>query len=211
MSWRRIIASYVPPTAYASRTRPALEGLGYRIIPAATRGRFDDDSWEPDVRIVDERHIDRIPEERYLPRTPVVLLTGSRPVRCQDPRAVGSVKRPAELGELYPLLQRALEDTPRRSARTPTQLPARCTYADRRWMGAVLSLSKDGCLFRTSEAMEPGMELSLLFPLPMGRMISTRAQVIRRLGENVGMRFKSPSPVLSEAVGEYIESRLATR
>ncbi len=42
---QRRIASYVPPQAYAPRVRAALEGLGYQIIPVATRGRFEDDSW----------------------------------------------------------------------------------------------------------------------------------------------------------------------
>lgn len=207
----RLIASYVPPQAYAPRVRAALEGLGYRIVPVATRGRFGDDSWEPQLRIVDERHIDRIPPEDYLPRTPVVVLTGGlRAAPCQDRRVVGSVPRPATLKDLYPLLQRALEDTPRSTARTPTELPGRCTQSDRRWMGAVVSLSERGCLFRTSEPLVVDQQLNLLFPLPMGQMVTARARVIGQQGPSVRMVFDKLAPPAREAVAHYVEGRLAT-
>jgi hypothetical protein len=206
---RRTLASYVPFNAFAPRTRGVLEGLGYRIVPVTTQGRFSDDRWEPDLRIVDERHLGKLPGESYLPRTPVILLTGSRPTAVQDPRVVGCVERPAAVGALYPLLQNALEPTPRRSVRAPTLLPARCTRADHRWSGAVLSLSREGCLFRTPEAMPPGLELNLSFPLPPGRMISTRARVLRQHGERVAMAFAHPPAQSTRAIEEYVESRLA--
>ena len=207
---RRTVASYVPPHAYAPRARGALAGLGYRIVPVTTQGRFADDRWEPDLRIVDERHLDKLPGENYLPRTPVIVLTGSQPRSFSDSRVVGCVERPAGIAALYPLLQKALEPTPRRSARVATLLPARCTRADRRWVGAVLSLSREGCLFRTLEAMPPGLELNLIFPLPLGRTVSTRARVLRQHGEQVGMAFSHPPAQTSRAISEYVESRLAS-
>jgi hypothetical protein len=209
-SWQRMIASYVPPRAYAPRTRAALEGLGYRIIPVATRGRFMDDSWEPSLRIVDERHVDRVPPEDYLPRTPIVLLTGDTPRRYSDCRVVGTVPRPAKLECLYPLLQRALEDTPRQAARAATLLPGRCTYDNRRSMGAVVSLSEGGCLFRTSDPLAADQPITLLFPLPLGTMISTRAHVIAQRGECVALAFDGVAPPAREAVAQYVEQRLAT-
>ena len=84
---------------------PSLSGLGYRIVPASTRGRFDDDSWKPDLRIVDERHVDRLPVENYLPRTPIIVLGSSERRTWQDPRVVGHLRRPADLNGLYPLIQ----------------------------------------------------------------------------------------------------------
>jgi hypothetical protein len=122
---------------------------------------------------------------------------------------IGCVERPARVDALYPLLQKALEPTPRRSARVATLLPARCTRADRRWAGAVLSLSREGCLFRTLEAMPPGLELNLIFPLPLGRMVSTRARVLRQDGEQVSMAFSHPPAQSSRAISEYVEGRLA--
>ena len=207
---QRRIASYVPPQAYAPRVRAALEGLGYEIIPVATRGRFEDDSWEPDLRIVDERHISRIPAEDYLPRTPVVLLASGDRAASRDRRVVGIVTRPATLTDLYPILQRTLEETPRIAARAPTELPGRCTHSDRRWMGAVISLSEKGCLFRTSETLEKDQRLNLLFPLPLGQMVTARARVIDQRGQSVGMVFDYMAPPIREAVAQFVEGRLAT-
>jgi hypothetical protein len=207
---KRQIASYVPPQAYAPRVRAALEGLGYQIVPVTTRGRFDDDSWVPDLRIVDERHIDRIPAEDYLPRTPVLLLTVGARATCRDRRVVGSVPRPAMLKDLYPILQQTLEDTPRVVARAPTELPGRCTQSDRRWMGAVVSLSERGCLFRTRELLATDQRLNLLFPLPLGQMVTARARVIGRQGQSVGLAFDEMAPPAREAVAQYVENRLAT-
>jgi hypothetical protein len=207
---QRRLASYVPPQAYARSVRAALEGLGYQIIPVATQGRFEDDSWEPDLRIVDERHIDRIPAEDYLPRTPVLLLTGQARVTSRDRRVVGSVPRPALLKDLYPILQQTLEETPRVAARAPTELPGRCSQSDRRWMGAVISLSEKGCLFRTSASLTTDQRLNLLFPLPMGQMVTARARVIGQQGPSVGMVFDDLAPPAREAVAHYVEHRLAT-
>ncbi len=206
---QRCLASYVAPQAYAPRVRAALESLGYEIIPVATRGRFEDDSWEPDLRIVDERHINRIPTEDYLPRTPVLLLTGAARATCRDRRVVGSVTRPALLRDLYPILQRTLEDTPRVAARAPTELPGRCTQSDRRWMGAVVSLSEKGCLFRTSQSLTTDQRLNLLFPLPRGQMITARARVIGQRGPSVGLVFDDMALPVREAVAHYVEERLA--
>jgi hypothetical protein len=206
----RRIASYVPPQAYGPRVRAALEGLGYQIIPVATRARFEDDSWEPDLRIVDERHLSRIPAEDYLPRTPVLLLTGENRGTWQDRRVIGSVCRPAMLKDVYPLLQRALETTPRIAARTPTELPGRCTHSDRRLMGAVVSLSEKGCLFQTNESLATDQRLNLLFPLPLGQMVTARARVISQHGPSVGLVFDNIAKPAREAVAQYVEERLAT-
>jgi hypothetical protein len=39
--------------------------------------------------------------------------------------------------------------------------------------------------------MTPGLEFNLLFPLPLGRMISTRARVLERPGARIGLAFSS--------------------
>jgi hypothetical protein len=208
--YRKIIASYVAPHAFAPRTRAALVGLGYRVVAASTRGRFDDTGWQPDLRIVDDRHFDKLPVENYLPRTPVIVLSGAKPRRWRDSRVVGEVPRPADLAEIYPLIQKALEENPRRAARTPTQLPARCTREDRRWMGAIVSLSSKGCAFRTNSDMSLGLDFNLLFPLPRGRMVSTRARAMYREGNELGIAFTNPPEPSSQAIAEFVTERLAT-
>lgn len=206
----RIIASYASPHAFAPRTRAALVGLGYRVIAASTRGRFDDDSWKPDLRVVDDRHFDKLPVEDYLPRTPVIVLGGNRPRVWRDSRVVGEIARPAALEEIYPLVQSALEDTPRHAARARTQLPARCTRADQRWMGAITSLSTTGCLFRTNAEFEAGVNCNLLFPLPRGRMIYTRARVRYQNGDWIGLSFCNPPEASTTAISDFVAERLAT-
>lgn len=205
----KVIASYVSPHAYAPRTRAALVGLGYRVIVAATRGRFGDDEWKPDLRIVDDRHFGKLPAENYLPRTPVIVLGGSRSRQWRDGRVVGEVPRPAALCDLYPLVQEALEETPRRAARAPTELPARCAQADQRWMGAIVWLSEGGCLFRTSADLTPDTDFNLLFPLPRGRMVHTRARVKNRVDDQVGIAFHDPPESSRRAISDFVAERLA--
>ena len=205
---RRVLASYVPPQALGPGTRQALEGLGYEIVPAATRGRFNDTSWNPDLRLVDDRHLDRLPGREN--RVPIIVLTGRRTGVIEDPRVAGIVAKPAEMATLYPLLQRALELHPRGAARAPTRIPARCTHADRRWTGDVLSLSQSGCLMRSRSKLEPGVEFNLIFPLPVGRMISTRARVLGRRGDCTGLAFQHPSESSLRAIAEYVQRRLVT-
>jgi hypothetical protein len=47
-------------------------------------------------------------------------------------------------------------------------------------------------------------------PLPLGRKLSTRACVVSQRGDLVAMKFTSPPGTIREAVGERVESRLAT-
>jgi len=207
-SSRRTIASYVPPQAFAPRARAALERLGYRIVPAVTRGRFADDSWAPDVRLVDECHLAYLPEGSA--SEPIIVLCEQRRRQFDDPRVAGVTRRPVEVGTLYPLLQKTLEKNPRQAARAPARIPARCTHADRRWTGAVLALSETGCLFQSQSDMTPGLEFNLLFPLPLGRVVSLRARVIGCHGERAGMAFPSLSPPAREAIADYVQRRLST-
>jgi hypothetical protein len=207
---RGTIASYVSPHAFAPRTRAALVGLGYSVVAASTRGRFGDDSWKPDLRIVDDRHFEKLPVENALRRTPVIVLTGEQSLELCNSQIVGEVARPAELAQLYPLIQKALEKHPRQAARAPTHLPGRCTRADRRWLGAIVSLSAKGCLFQTTSDMSPGLDFNLLFPLPRGRMVSTRARALNREGDQLGVAFTNPPDPSSHAIAEFVTERLAT-
>jgi hypothetical protein len=202
---RHRIASYVAPRVFAPGTRVALEGLGYRILAAATLGRFDDASWTPSLRIVDARYIERTPADG----APVVSVGAPRSGAAPRP-VVGCVTPPIEIAALYPLLQRALEPHPRRAPRVPARIPARCTRADRRFSGEVVSLSEAGCLLRTQSDVEPGLEFNLLFPLPLGRMISTRACVASVEGADLGLEFTGASPQARAAISDYVARRLAT-
>jgi hypothetical protein len=65
-------------------------------------------------------------------------------------------------------------------------------------------------LFRASESLETDQRLNLLFPLPMGQMITARARVIGQRGPSVGLVFDDMAPPVREAVAQYVEERLAT-
>jgi hypothetical protein len=158
---RGCIASYVGPHALAPHTRAALEGLGYSVVPAFSMGRFEDTSWTPVIRLVDERHLPKIPAVDDDPNTPIIVLTGTRPKEIQDERVAGHVSRPAQFSDIYRILQQSLEATPRGSPRVETLLAARCSRADHRWVGNIVSLSEGGCLFRSAEPVKAGDSMNL--------------------------------------------------
>ena len=203
---RWTLGSYVTPWALARGTRAALEALGYQVVPVVTVARFDDPDWRVDLRLIDARHLDRLPEDL----TPVILMGEVRGPLPDDARIVGLAPRPARVQDLYPLLQTALEPHPRQAARAPACIPARCTHADRRWSGQVLRLSQAGCLFQSGADLPIDLELNLNFPLPLGRMISTRARVTAHSSDGAGLAFCRASPQAREAIGEYVQRRLAT-
>jgi hypothetical protein len=204
------IASYCGSRCFAPRVRLALKGLGYNLIAAATRGLFGDPSWTPDLRIVDERHLDRIPGPKEDPRTPVILLTGPRPLACNDTRVIGTVQRPAELTPLYRLIQEQMEEHPRRTPRVRTQLSARCIHADHRVVGAVVSLSENGCLFRASEDLVEGMRMNLQFAIPTAGVVSTRAECVRQEQNGVGLVFTDTPTETRHSINDFVCHRLAT-
>lgn len=209
-SERGCIASYVGPHAYAPRTRAALEGLGYRVITAFAMGRFDDPSWQPSLRLVDERHHSKIPQESRDPDTPVILMTGVRPLPIKDGRIAGTVSRPAELKDVYPLIQRCMESTPRVVPRVATQLAARCVRNDRRLVGHVVSLSEGGCLFRSSENIEQGSQMNVQFALPKGGIVCARAECIHQGDSGAGLRFTETPSEVRRNIAVFVTHRLAS-
>jgi hypothetical protein len=177
------------------------------VAPAATLGRFSEPTRDVDLRLTDARLLDRLPEDDV----PVIVLGSFRGPPPDDPRLVGCVPRPAEVSTLYPLLQRALEPQPRRAARAEANLPARCVRADRRWSAEVLRLSEAGCLLEGGSGLSTGIEFNLSFPLPDGRMVSTRARVRTQTSGGAGLDFRSLSPQARHAIAEFVQRRLAIR
>jgi len=207
---RACIASYVGPRAFAPQTRAALEGLGYSVVPAFSMGRFDDASWQPALRIVDERQYQMVPSFEDDPSTPLILLTGTRRVEVDDERVAGRAPRPARLSDLYPIIQSALEPTPRQSPRVPTQLSARGIRRDHRWVGHVVSLSEGGCLLRSSEPLDAGATMNLQFALPRSGILTTRATCVHGGDDVSGLVFRDPPPEVRDRIAGFVTQRLAT-
>jgi hypothetical protein len=178
------------------------------VVPAATRGRFDDDSWRPDLRLVDHHQLGRLPSETD--PIPIVCVSDGRPKEAGDPRVVGFAPRPVSVASLYPVLQRALEVQPRRAPRAPIRISARCSLEGGRWTAELRQLSELGGRLEARADLPPGTRLNLLFPLPLGRMISTRAQVVAHAASGTAVAFSGHSAAARAAICDYVERRLAT-
>ncbi len=207
---RGLIANYVSPRVLAADLRAALRGLGYALIPACAMGRFDDTSWRPALRIVDERQYDRIPDPSRDPNTPIVLVTGSRALCIQDERIAGRISRPIQLDCLYPILQRTLEPTPRGAPRAPTRLSARGLRGDHRWVGSVTSLSINGCYLESPEKAPVGSHLSVEFALPRNGIVVARAICVSVHADGIGLEFSDISEDTRREIGSFVSLRLAT-
>ncbi len=207
---RARIASYVGPRVLAPNTRAALEGLGYEFVPVVTRGRFDAAGWPASIRLVDELHFDKLPSLDIDPTTPIILVTGTSRRKITDPRIVGCVERPGRLADIFPILQSALERIPRRAARVPTQLSARCIRNDHRWVGNIVSLSEGGCLFRTDAPGFEGETMNLQLALPQAGIIASRAQCCHRGEGEMGLTFRELDARARSTIDHFVTRRLAS-
>ena len=208
---QRLLVTFAPPEAYAPMARSILAKLGYQIVepdeyPAAAAGLGLE---RPHLRLVDERSLADVEEEEEDPPVPIVVLCGRHGVSGVDPRIVGAIRRPAGLHEVYRLVQQVLEDTPRSTPRVPTHLAARCRSEGREWRGAVLSLSENGCLLRSSEVLLLGSRIVLGFELPRSGAIEVDAEIAYQLVPDLGVVFNATSPGVREAIGGYVTAALA--
>jgi len=211
---RRVVWTALGARSLAPGVRAELAALGYALVPDGSRGRGNGDAaGRPDLRLVDDRCWDRMPPASDDGNVPAVLLTGHRasgPEAPHDARIRGTATRPAGALDLYALLQAALEEHPRRVPRVPTQLPARCIHSDRRWLGALLSLSEGGCLLRSSEEIGVGTRMNLQFALPEGRLVNTRARCIYLQDDSAGLCFTGPAATDRSAIRTYVSRQLAS-
>ncbi len=207
---RGIIASYVDPQSFSRLTRAALGGLGYDVVQAAFVGRFDDPTFDPSIRLVGDRHLERLPPPSVDPDTPIVVVTGAEPRPKDDPRIVGQLLRPVRLSLLYPMLQRALESTPRGAPRVPTELVARIAHGGERFVAQLDSLSIHGCHVRDDERIEPGTKINVEFALPGSEPVHARASCVGRTGEGAGLVFDSTSDAVRDSIDAFVTQRLAS-
>jgi len=77
-------------------------------------------------------------------------------------------------------------------------------------MGAITWLSSAGCLFRSGTDIEANTDFNLVFPLPRGRMVHTRARVKYSVGDDFGMEFHDPPERSQIAISDFVTERLAT-
>jgi len=213
---RWTLSCEVGSRAFAPKTRGVLEALGYLLVSSQSDASTSDYGYGTDLRLVDAaRHSAKSTPGKLLIRdvedrstTPIILFGRGAAKLPADPRIVATIEKPANIGLLYPALQNALEPTPRQKPRSAAALPASCTGADQRFVGAVLSLSEGGCLFRSTEAIPADQPLQLLFPLPGERMVSTRAWVVEQIDADVTLRFDNTTTRSRRAIAGFVLDRL---
>jgi hypothetical protein len=208
----RLLVAHAREEAFVPRTRSILSNLGYRILTPEELEALhpEEDPPLPDLRIVDERRMGEIPDEEPEASVPVIVLTGRYGVTGADARVVGAIMRPAGLHDLYVLAQQVLEDTPRSTLRVATHLRAACRHLDKRWTGAVLSLSRSGCLLRSPEPLPLGAQLQLSFELPRVGAVELQAETAYQLLPDLGLVFHSIPPEKRDAIASYVSESLAT-
>jgi len=206
---RAIVAIHAPARAFAPGTRAGLTRLDYHLISAETAARQShDERRRPAIRIVDDRQLETLPVEGDQTDTPIILLTGPRGPLPTAPPAFGTVRRRAGIGELFALLQRALESRPRSAPRVDTALPARCIRGNHGWPAAIRSLSEKGCLLHSTERLEPDKRLELYFALPQAGLMQLIAQPSHVRGKCAGLAFRSASERLRSAIADFVTTQL---
>lgn len=208
---RRLIVSHARNEAYVPMTRSVLANMGYVILTEAEWGASPEFATrEPELRLVEAQRLDALPRPGASSGdVPVVVIAGRRGVPRDDPRILGAVHRPAGLHELYRLIQQALEDRPRTAPRLPTHLEARLRHGRREWQGAVLSLSENGCLLRSTRPPPLGAQLEIRFEIPpVGTTVETRADCAYQLRSDAGLVFQSTPPDTRRAIQRFVEAGL---
>ena len=206
-SWKRTIVYYASREALGPRTDAILSRLGYQMLLPETFAalRAERPDLEAELYVVDERRLDDLEAaEGAGPQAPLILLTGKQGAPTGDPRIVGAVKRPAGLHDLYRLMQQVFEDRPRSTPRVATQLRARCEAGGTRWEGRVLSLSENGCLIRSPEAILLGQRLQVELDLPRQPSLVVEAEAAYQLLPDTGLVFNAIDAGSREALGRFV-------
>jgi hypothetical protein len=196
--WRRIEV-HVPWWSFAPGVWTALERLGYELVPA--RGRTE----APDASIVAAGRLSQLTTEATVP---IILIGEPQSQGEDDPRVIGVVGPPAELLDLYPLLQSALEEHPRAVPRIPTSLPARSLREGVDTPGAILSLSEKGCFLRSASSLPGFGSLHLQFTLPDLGLIHTRAEPRLEAENEFGLAFEGLPEPSRGAIAEFVTRSL---
>jgi hypothetical protein len=206
---RRLILSFARPGAYVPLARAILGRMCYAIVTSAEWEESQDlRARPPELGVVEDRRFGELPERDDFAALPLILIATRGGPNVTDRRLVGAVPCPAGLHELYRLLQQALEPVARSAMRVPTNLPVRMRQAGREWLGAVLSLSENGCLVRSPEPMMLGAELEVSFELPRSGLIETRAESAYQLVADTGLVFQSTPAASRRAILSFVEQQL---
>jgi hypothetical protein len=207
ISVSRRIHVRLTPRSLAPKVLPALQVLGY--TPGEETDSVPANASDSGLWLVDETRLGDLPEAEIAPDARVLLISAPRKDLPEDPRILAQTVRPAGLSAVYAMIQSAFENNPRRTPRIRTQLSARCIRADRRSIGAVLSLSEGGCLLRTGESLRKGTQVDLQFALPEYGLLSTPARCRYVRKGDAGMEFSKPARDIQHFIAHFVTTQLA--
>ena len=208
----RVLVAYARPECFVEKTESILGRLGYLILrPDEFEARANDlPPGSPHLFLADERSLDEVPDPQGEAERPVIVLTGRKGCDANDSRIVAAVRRPAGLHDLYCILQRVFEMTPRSTPRIPVRIDVSCQRDGRKWEAEMRSLSENGALLRCEEKLPLGSNFDMKFVLPGAGPVKMRAEATYQLMPDLGIVFSGVEPTLRESINAFIsESILA--
>jgi hypothetical protein len=206
----RKIVAFARPEVFASHSRPILRRLGYAIEIAEAPEAPLEVPKVADMYVADEHRLAEVPEAgSATPSVPVILLTGRRGFAGSDLRVIAAVKKPAGVHDLYRILQQVFEEHPRATPRVATHLRAQCHRKGQNWGAAVVSLSENGCLLRSSEGIPLGSTVNLVFDLPKVGTVQVEAESAYQLLPDTGLVFSAIPHFVRNAINTYVHQALA--
>jgi hypothetical protein len=206
----RQLVAYADDGGFADNTVKILARLGYEILSPERfeKRKSRDPDHEPDLLIVDEERLCDVVGARVSGSVPIVVLTQSEISEDLDPRVAAAVRPPVGMHDLFRVVQQVLEDRPRTSLRARTELPAVARRSGHEWDSTLVSLSENGCLLRSPEAVPLGTTLQLAFEIPGTGTAHVHAETAYQLLPDLGLVFSSISPQIRQAIAGFVTASL---
>ncbi len=202
-----MLVAHARPECFVDKTESILARLGYLILRPEefeARAKGDLPPGSPHLFLADERRLDEVPHPEGEAARPVIVLTGRQGTDETDSRIVAAVRRPAGLHDLYCILQRVFELTPRSTPRIPVRFDVSCSREGQQWEAEMRSLSENGALLRCEEKLPLGSNFEMAFVLPGRGPMKLYAEAAYQLLPDLGVVFSGMDPATREVLNGYI-------
>lgn len=210
----RTLVAYARPECFVDRTESILARLGYVILQPEefeSRSKGELPAGSPDLYLADERRLAEVPAPEGQAERPIIVVTGRHGTESTDPRIVAAVRRPAGLHDLYCILQRIFELTPRSTPRIPVQIDVDCSAGGRMFEAEMRSLSESGALLRCEEKLPLGSTFELKLTLEGVGPVALMAEAAYQLMPDLGVVFSGIDPAVRDSVNTFIENAILSR
>jgi Tfp pilus assembly protein PilZ len=202
-----------------------LKHWGYRVLVSSKPANVAQALREapPDVLILgDAWLIDPPPElaaalddSRTSGKPPIIVL-GSLPETAR-PGIAEALQAPVDLFRLFELVQRLMQNNPRRNLRLTVSIPGMVCRDESSQLAEVISISTRGLFIRTSFRMDRGDRFRVVLPLlGMKRELELEGEVLYRMEpgpsnnyrQGIGIEFVGLSGDQQQALKDFLEKRL---